>query len=287
MRILASIALAALLMTAACREAGEPAGVRIDPGLLKLVPADTVVLAGASLDSLRQTPTYRKYFAIRPMPGLDDFASRTGVDLRKDISALLYCSNGNNAGVVLARGRFTPAEVEKYKSYRDARVAVAFPDASTVVIGPSGGVKAATDARDRGNGGIPPALRPLVDTVPKSAQVWAVFKGAAIRLPVAPESNLANINRMVQSLQSGVFSADLESGLHVEARGACTSEAAARQIHDALKGIIGFGRLSTPTDRPDLLKVYDSIAVNQNANKIEVSASIPQDLADHFLGMLK
>ena len=43
------------------------------------------------------------------------------------------------------------------------------------------------------------------------------------------------------------------------------------------------GRLSTLDNRLDLLKVYDSIDVQQQGNVVNVSANVPQDVVDKFL----
>jgi hypothetical protein len=52
-----------------------------------------------------------------------------------------------------------------------------------------------------------------------------------------------------------------------------------------LKGIIGLGRLSTPDNKPDLLKLYDAIEVEQVQNKVTVTAHLPPDLADRFVDL--
>jgi hypothetical protein len=45
------------------------------------------------------------------------------------------------------------------------------------------------------------------------------------------------------------------------------------------------GRLSTKSDQPDMLKVYDSIQVDQDQSSVKISAKLPQDLVDKFLQM--
>jgi hypothetical protein len=88
---------------------------------------------------------------------------------------------------------------------------------------------------------------------------------------------------MIRSLDSGWISADLRTGLDLKAAGNCQNDASAKQIHDALRGLIGIGRLSTPDNQPDLLRAYDGIKVEQQGKVVNVTAKVPQDLVDKVL----
>lgn len=301
MRNIVLFSAAAVLMLSGCNRVHQPAGVPVDRTLLELVPSDTDLLVGARLADLRTTAIYQKDFATRAWPQLDTFQQQTGVDPRKDISEVLYCSNGKDPGVLMVNGHFSVKDLESrlqqngatatpYKNhqlYGNTKGSVTFLNPSTAVAGSNAALRQAVDAYDNKTGGIPAGLKPVVDKVPKGAQFWAVFNGLSVHLPFESGTNLGNVNRLVRSVESGVFSADLHSGFNFHASGTCDNDADAKQVHDALKGIIGFGRLSTPSDKPELLKVYDSIAVDQNGRVVDISANIPQDLAEHFLSMLK
>jgi hypothetical protein len=65
----------------------------------------------------------------------------------------------------------------------------------------------------------------------------------------------------------------------------CTTERDARFIHDLLRGLIGFGRLNTRDDQPEMLKLYDAIQVTQQQQQAKVTAVVPQELADRFLDL--
>jgi hypothetical protein len=52
-----------------------------------------------------------------------------------------------------------------------------------------------------------------------------------------------------------------------------------------VKGVVGFGRLNTPDNHPEFLKLYDGIQVTQQQTRANVAADIPQDLADKFLDL--
>jgi hypothetical protein len=285
---------AALL--ASCQRSTTTTAVRVDPALATLVPPDATLLVGAKLDKLRETAVYQKHFDQMPLPRLDDFAKQTGLDPRKDVWEMLFASNGS-WGVLMARGKFPTSELEprleqqgatrtRYKGYSlfgDDRNAAFFMNSSTAIAGSTPALKTIIDNRDRSSGGIPPALQPLVNLIPRASQFWAVFNGTLASLPFPNDSNLGNVNQFIRSVQNGRFSASLTNGLDFQASGTCDTGPGAKQIHDLLKGLIGMGRLSTPDNRPDLLKVYDSIDVQQQGNVVNVSASVPQDVVDKFL----
>ena len=130
---------------------------------------------------------------------------------------------------------------------------------------------------------MPASLKPLVDAVPPGSQVWAVFNGSAITLPFTGRGGLGNLDPVLRSIQNGRFSADLRNGFDFHAVGTCTTPENAKQIHDLLKGLVGIGRLSTPADEPEMLRIYDSIQVQQQANTVNIAADVPQDLVDKFI----
>ena len=57
------------------------------------------------------------------------------------------------------------------------------------------------------------------------------------------------------------------------------------QLRAGLKGIIGLGRLSTPDSKPELLKLYDAIQVDQAQQKVTVTAHVPPDLVNKFIDL--
>lgn len=292
---LLAISVCALAVSAACGRAGSV--VKVDPALAALIPSDTAVMVGAKLDKLRETEVYRKHFSETAIPRLDEFARDTGLDPRKDVWDVLFCSNASTSGVLMVRGKFSQGELEpkleregavrmKHKGYNlfgNDETAVFFMNASTALAGSTPLLKTIIDSRDRPGGGVPAALRPLVDAVPADAQVWAVFNTAGINLPFAGKGTAAVLEQLLRSVQNGRFSADLRSGFAFDAVGNCTTDESAKQIHDLLKAAIGFGRLSTPGNQPELLQVYDAIKVSHGNRAVNITANVPQDLVDKFV----
>ena len=76
---------------------------------------------------------------------------------------------------------------------------------------------------------------------------------------------------------------NLSNGIDAIAVVNCNTERDAKFVHDLVRGLVGFGRLNTPDNQPDLLKLYDAIQVTQQQAQATVAANVPQDLADKFL----
>jgi hypothetical protein len=280
--------------------AKKQASLRVDVTLEALVPADTVFIAGANVDAVRETPVYQKLLSRVPLPQLDEFTRQTGLDPRKDLSQILSCSNGKH-GVLMARGKFNVADLEKRLQDRGAarfsyknhslfgteQLAFLFLNSSTAVVGPAVELRSIIDRNGRSRGGLPPALRDLVRTIPANDQIWAALTGGveALSLSVPRNSNLENIMSALKSIDTATLGMDLHNGFDLTAEVTCKTERDAKFVHDMVKGIVGYGRLNTPDNHPELLQLYDAIKVTQQQNHTMVTAQIPTDLADRFLDL--
>jgi hypothetical protein len=272
--------------------------LHVDPALESLVPADTVFVAGANLDAIRDTPVYQKLLSRMPLPQLDEFSRRTGLDPRKDLSAVVSCSNGKT-GLLMARGKFRAQELEarlesngakrvpykKYNLFGDERGAIFFYNASTAMAGPAVELRSIID--QTGARGLPVPLRDLLRSLPADDQIYAALAGGleGLNLAIPQDSNLGNIVNILRALDSATLGMDLRNGIAVTAEVTSKTERDAKFAHDMVKGVVGLGRLNTPDSHPELLKLYDAIQVTQQQTRTKVTANIPADLADRFLDM--
>ena len=293
--------LACVLALAGCQPK-QSSSLHISPALESLVPADTVVVLGVNLAAVRNTSVYQKLVARVPLPQLDRFSSETGLDPRKDLSEFLLCSNGKNA-LLLVRGTFRASDIEarfkakgvtpeRYKGRAmfgekengDDRPVIAVLDDSTAAAGTRAAIHALLDSKA---GGLPPPLRDLLRTLPASDQVYAALTGGIqkLNLPLPTEGNLGNAMQALRAVDSATLGMDLSSGLNAVAVVNCETERDAKFVHDLVRGLVGFGRLNTPDNRPELLKLYDSIQATQQQMSTKVTANVPQDLADKFLDL--
>jgi hypothetical protein len=65
----------------------------------------------------------------------------------------------------------------------------------------------------------------------------------------------------------------------------CKTERDAKFVHDLVRALIGLGRLNTPVNQPELLKLYDAIQVTQQQAQTKATADVPQALVDKFLDL--
>jgi hypothetical protein len=273
--------------------------VRVDPALATLIPSDTVLLTGVRVEALRATSVYKKYEPLLEKE-LNELSSKAGIDPRKNVWEIVAASNGKDS-LVFARGKFSEMGLEpklegqggKRSSYRgytligsDEHV-VAFLSPTTAAAGRSAAVKAMLDAKDQPKGGTLQSLIDEVQSIPSSNQIWAGGFGGGRTIPVPPSSNLDNLNRMILSVQRFSGGLDLNGGLKLNAEALCATAADAKRIHDAMRGFIGMGRLSTPTNQPEMLRFYDALKVSQDDTRVLVNADIPEDMLDSVMRMLQ
>ncbi len=122
---------------------------------------------------------------------------------------------------------------------------------------------------------------------PKATRFIAALTGGVenLNLPLPREGNLGNILQALRSVNSATIGMDLTKGMDAIATVNCNTERDAKFIHDLVRGLVGFGRLNTPDNQPDLLKLYDAIQVTQLQAQTKVAANVPQELADKFLDL--
>jgi hypothetical protein len=292
-------ALLVCLALTGCRPK-QSASLHVSPALEGLVPSDTVVVLGVNLAAIRDTTIYQKLITRVPLPQLDRFAQETGLDPRKDLSEILLCSNGKSA-LLLVRGKFHTSDLEaRFKSkgvmpsnykghnlFGDDRAAITFLDDSSAVAGPPVDLRALLDQSGVKGLGLPAPLRDLLRTLPAGDQVYAALTGGVenLNLPLPREGNLGNVLQALRSVDSATIGMNLSQGMDAVAVVNCNTERDAKFVHDLVRGLVGFGRLNTPDNQPDLLKLYDAIQVTQQQAQTKVTANVPQQLADKFLDL--
>jgi hypothetical protein len=290
-------ALACLALSACLPK--QSASLHVSPALEALVPADTVVVLGVNLASIGATPIYRRLITRVPLPQLDEFEKQTGLDPRKDLSEFLLCSNGKTA-LLLVRGKFRLPDIEaRFKShgippsnykghalFGDERTAITFMDSSTAAAGSPAELRPLLDQAGA-KGGLPPELRDLLRTLPEGDQVYAALTGGVenLNLPLPREGNLGNVLQALRSVESVTLGMNLSKGIDAVAVVNCKTERDAKFVHDLVRGLVGFGRLNTPDNQPDLLKLYDAIQVTQQQAQTKATADVPEELADKFLDL--
>jgi len=290
-----TIALASAVL--ACR-----AAERIDNVLVRLVPGNSVSLFGAQMEQVKATPLYQKLMSQQKLPQLDEFAANTNFDPRRDVRELLIASNlKRHSGVLLARGNFhiSAESLAKMKDMRKSSyrgytlwttpshdAGFCIMDSTLAIAGPVETMHAALDGYQQQRTGQPqtPLLQKAL-AVPARNQVWMVSMGEAnfLGANMPDVGNGANFGRIFKNLENTEFQADLSRGLNARVHGTCKTDADAKSLADAARGLVGFGRLSVPDNQPQLLRVWDAIQVEQQARDITVLADISGDLVEKLI----
>jgi hypothetical protein len=299
--ITTTTALLIALLASSCGGEGNRVGrAGIAPELEGYIPADTVILFGARVDQIRTTPLYERLVKEKKIAALDDFARRTGLDPRKDLQEFLIASNGKEA-LMMAKGRIENSIALEELLVKDGAMRQAF-DGHTLLTGDSGqsvvfvanrlALAGSTEllkkalAKSEGEAVEDTNRRAVlarVGLLPKDRHMWVVAVGGWAPMPLPETGNLANLNRVFQSLESVTMTMSLSDGVSLNAAGTCNDERGAKQLHDMLRGLIGFGRLSTPSDRPEMLRFFDGVQVDHSKKEVKVDATVPKDLVDVFL----
>lgn len=282
------------LVVAGCKPKPSPTVVA-DPGLMTLVPSDTVFLAGIRMEPLRATPIYQKYVAQQKIQLVEDFRKQTGLDPTKDLWEFIVASNGKDTAV-LTRGQFSEMGLEPklekqgvqrmgYKGYTllgDETSAVAFINSSTAIAARTPYVKTLIDGRGKSTG-APKWLMDRVKQIPSTNQIWFTGAGELPGLNRRDAGNMANLNVLIDRVQSFTGGIDFRAGARAHADAACDNEADAEHLAQSVKGLVGMGRLSAPSNERDLLRAYDAVKVSFTGKVVTVDVDLPQDLVDRMI----
>ena len=279
---------------------------------LSLVPADAVSVGVVKLSELRTSPLASMLFehtdSITSNGEADRFFDETGLSPSKDIDLVVVATSpvtrlGKEAEVlVLAEGRFNVAKLTKavlshgavakdgYFILRDDenhRGAVAFPDATLVIMGSKAAVIEALAAR--ANGGSPFSAATILGRdaarIDTNATAWAVVDVArAARLTGAtrmPRRNdqagqaLASAIRSVSTV--ALWATDTGDSLKLGAFGLANDAETLELIEDTLRGALSAMRLAVRDKSPDLVSVLRRFDIERTGDSVRITGTVPAE----------
>lgn len=270
---------------------------QVDNVLEHMVPPGSTSLVGARMDRIKQTDFYRKLVALQPLPQVDQFAQDTGFDPRRDVRELLYVETPRGS-VMLARGTFhlNPAPLKGVQKTRHGEYDIwgrgtggfCILDSTLAVAGDVPAIEAALDEWKSGAHTAAQPLLARVAAVSPQAQFWGVSNGLAGFLADHPPTvgSGLDFSKIFRGLEDTSFQVDLSTGLKAEVHGTTANDKDAVNLRDAVRGMVGLGRLQVPENQPELLRVWDGITVDQQGRSITIHADIAQDLFDKLIRML-
>jgi hypothetical protein len=275
-------------------------GVVVDSSVQPFIPADTKVLASVQIAKLEATPLYDSHKEQFNPAQLQAFSERTGLDPTRDLSEILFAWNGKES-LLMARGHFSQSKIgpkleslgarrRSYKNYTlfdDDRNSLAFIHDGFAIAGPYQSLRDVIDGRNKSQAEIPVELQRRLEAIPKADQIWAVSReglplsGIPMRSDI--DSVLSNIAGIVSSAAMGI---GIDTGIHLQADLTCISDEGAQRVRDALRGGLGLARLTTKDNQLGLLRLYDSVHVDQENSVIHVRSDLPPDLANQLLSYI-
>jgi hypothetical protein len=264
-----------LSLLASCQRP-KVANLAIDTSL---IPAGATALAGFRVDAIRKTPTYKKYAESRQVGRLDQFIKDSGFDPRTGLDEILIASDGKQL-LVIARGKFDNVKITQKNGN-----AIRIVNPNLALAGPEPMINAAL-ARSGKPQPLPARLKPLLEFIPANAQIWTVA-GVLPKLNFDDRSNLSNAANILSAIDSMSAWADLTAGLRCAADAHAVDEPGAKHLQIQLKGLIGLGRLSTPDNQPQLLKLFDAIEVKQEGRSLHLAAEFTMELMDALMKQLE
>ena len=284
--------LAALVFAGCAVAQTHPDGV-----LARMVPPGTVSLLGARMDQIKNTEMYKKLIAQQKLPDLDRFTRETGFDPRRDVRELLVASNlTQGKSVALARGNFKVTEFGNLKSFKhgvysihgDDRGGFCLLDSTTAAAGPLPELYAALDHWHSGAAPATPQLLKQVEQIPANSQVWAVSEGG-FNIPgtMTMRQGGADFAQIFRGVERSELWADLSKGVDAVIEGDVKTEADAKNLGDAARGLIGLGRLSVPENHKELLQLWDGFHVEQHERNIRITIKAGQDMIDRLVSLFQ
>jgi hypothetical protein len=282
-----------LVFAMACLAAAEP---RVDKVLVQMTPPGSTGLLGVRVEEISNTDFYRKLMAGQTFSALDQFAEDSGFDPRRDVRELLFATT-RGGGVLMARGTFhtntppPPGAVRvrhgEYVIWRRGGNGFCILDATLAVAGNLPAVESALDEWKSGGHNEAQALLARVGAVNPQSQVWGISIGPANFLAdnLPRNSSGLDFSHIFQGLEDTWFEADLSAGLRAEAHGTTKTEQEASNLRDAVRGMVGLGRLQVPENQSELLRAWDGITAEQQGLSIAVRVDIGKDLAARLIEM--
>jgi hypothetical protein len=290
--------------------AGLPGGLGLGadgPDELRYVPRNAAVVAYADVREIMTSDIRQRIRQAVPVPenGQRQFQEQTGINIEADIdrvvASLQPTPDGETAGLVLARGRFSDVKIEAMMREHGAEVvdyngkrliehaagsgvprqvgdsiALAFLEPGLVAVGSGRMVRTAIDLQNSGENVTGNAeLMNLVQSLERG-NAWAVGRLDVLmaegRIPAQLMSRLPPITWFSVS---GRVDSEIRGVVRADAR----DEEAANDLRDVIRGFLALGKLQAGS-RPELQTMIQSLELGGTGKSVALSFAIPGELFD-------
>lgn len=272
------------------------------PTELSYVPADAAVVAYANVRDV-MTSSFRERFreaVPEQNEGRDEFLRETGIDVERDIDHIVACmipTEGHGGGLVVARGRFNPTQletlarehgavVEDYRGKRllvaqsghgDRRPTLAFMETGLVAIGDDASIRRSIDAQMGGQSIMGnDDLMKLVADVDTGANAWAVGRVDVL----AREARLPDeVSRQIPALKWFAATGRINGGFTGTLRAEASDEVAAENLRDVVRGLFALAKMQGGSD-PRVAALVQTLQLSGTGTTVELSFTIPTEVID-------
>jgi len=272
------------------------------PAELSYMPADAAVVAYANVRDV-MTSHFRERFreaVPEQNEGRDEFLRETGIDVERDIDHVVACmipTDGQEGGLVVARGRFNPTQLETLarehgavvEDYRGKRLLVgqerhgnrqptlAFMETGVVAIGDDASIRKSIDAQMSGQSVMAnDELMGLVADVDAGANAWAVGRVDAL----AREAKLPDeVSRQIPALKWFAATGRINGGFTGTLRAEARDEAAAENLRDVVRGLFALAKMQAGSD-PRVAALVQTLQLSGTGTTVQLSFTVPTEVID-------
>ena len=267
------------------------------------LPSDLIVVVSVDTARLRETSLYR---TLDPEPGeVKTFLQRLGINPERDLDQMIFAFRGSGPErgewLAVLRGRFDPARIEKgmedpaarmsvesyrrWKVYNLVRVpdigelSFAVVDESAVTLGKSGAIRKVLDVKDKAAPSLETneTMMRLLGGLDRRAQIWAVLDGKElVQLAgqrrqslsgTVPEPALKNLSSVVDGRLSAIVTENLGVSLEIGSG----TEKGARNLADAIRGIVAFAKLGAEGRDPETAAIMEAVSVKDSGKLLRIA----------------
>ncbi len=285
-----------------------------DPALLQMVPPTARLVAGMQVDQGKQS-AFGRYVLARLGASENkakELMADTGFDPRRDVSELLFASEGpvtggaTNGGLILARGAFDPARIAAAvrakggvaTSFQGVDVlsganakepwALAFLDNTTALVGDVASVKAAVTQHAAGT----PAgadLTAKVGLLSANHDFWfltlAPMSDFAASMPDSGLGGAMQNGKMFQAITQASGGVRFGDNVVVTADAVTRSDKDAQALVDVvhfLASMVQSNQQQDPTAQ-QMAALLGLLVLKADANVMHLSLSVPESQLESFL----
>jgi hypothetical protein len=273
------------------------------PNAIHYLPADSHAVFGMNVQKFIASPIYAEFMAKHGTEigaDLAEFIAKTGVDPRQDITYIIAAgrpAQQKGAGVVIAVGRFDATAITSFINskgtpinvdYKGANVlmmpeadgtklekGIAFLSGSEIALGDLESLRAVLDVRSNSLPSIDgTSLADLLKNLNSNEMFW--FAGNPSSILAKAPANAPFVPSM-SAIQSIFGTLNLTTRVEGKITVTATSDVAAGQLADFVRGLIALGNLAS-AQNPDLAELIRSVQIAQRTNQFDVTVNFPMDL---------